>query len=189
MKRFLLIPPFFLLVLLTACTNLASGVSISPAQWTAMVETQTATAWTPTPISTTDPYLATIITTLNEDLSKADPLGRTIDASYMIMNMTFQAIPDSPSKVFVVNVRCDCVTDDDCCLPARTFVMVADAMRRNPNPITAYVQSNVTEVKVVCVHKDIKIGAMSASWFDMKDYLLKNTVGYQFGDRVKITKP
>jgi hypothetical protein len=170
---------------------------IPPEIQTAVEQTQVAVAWTATPIATSDPNLGRITQLLNSDLSATDPLGQAIDASYVVMDIFFQNVPESAAKVFVIQVRCICAREKvDCCSPARTFGAILNSMKKeqNRNQILTYLGSNsnslsLIEIKVICVHDESIVGAMSAPWFDTKEYLVDNIVGYQYGLHVQPSMP
>lgn len=182
MKRFLLLIPIFLLMLLNACGN--TTANISPAEGTAVGQTQTAVAWTPTTSPTPDPNEAKIVEWLNTELSSADPLEQTLDAKYQVVDASFPTAPNGLSTVFRVDVRCECVTNTQCCIPERTFVVIIGAMKNRADKIIEQVPGTVNEVKVVCNDHMTQLGVMSAWWSDLKGYLLDQINGYQLGSRV-----
>jgi len=109
MKRLLPIVPVFLLILLNACGNTPAG--ISPAEGTAVGQTQTAAVWTPTITSTPDPNESKIVEWLNDGLSSADMLEKALDASYYARDVSFPNVPGSSSTVFRVDIRCECAVN------------------------------------------------------------------------------
>lgn len=186
MKRLLPSIPILFLFLLNACND--GGTSgVPPEMSTAVIQTLTAEVWTPVPTQTFNPNISNMISTLNADLSVANPLERTLDAEYRVDNLSFPNVPNNPALVFRVDVRCECMNGDKCCHPERTFVAVVSAMKRNYLFILAYVPGNVSHLLVVCSERKTSIGAMSAPWQDVWDYLMGNLTGYQFGVRVTRT--
>ena len=182
MKRFLLIVPIILLILLNACGNVTS--TVSPDVGTAVGQTQTATMWTPTITSTPDPNESKIVEWLNAELSTADPLEQTLDAKYQVVDVSFPIAPGSSSTVFRVDVRCECATYTQCCIPERTFVVTIGAMKKRAEKIMEQVPGGVSEMKVVCYDHLALVGVMSAWWSDIKGYLLDQINGYMLGSRV-----
>jgi hypothetical protein len=182
MRRLLPIVPIFLLILLNACANPASA--IPPDIGTAVGQTQTAAMWTPTITSTPDPNEAKIVEWLNEELSAADPLEKTLDANYLARNVSFPPASGSLSTVFLVEIRCECAVNTQCCIPERMFVVAMGAMKKRAEKIIEQVPGNVSEVKVVCYDHGIQIAVMSAWWTHVKGYLLDENNGYQLGSQV-----
>jgi hypothetical protein len=154
---------------------------------TAVIQTLTAMVWTPPPTSTFNPNIPNMISTLNADLSVTNPLEWTLDAEYRVDNVSFSTAPNSSALVFRVDVRCDCRNGEQCCHPERTFVAVMGAMKRNSISVLAYVPGEVGYLLVVCSDPRMSLGAMSATWQDVRDYLVGNLTGYQFGVRVSKT--
>jgi len=183
MKRLLPFIPILLLVVLNACSNLGSP-TVPPNMSTAVIWTLTATMWTPTPTQTFNPNIPMMVNWLNADLSTANPLEWTLDAEYYVTNVTFPNVPNSSALVFRVDVHCECVNGSKCCIPERTFVVMMGSMKRNANTLMAQVPGGLHEVMVVCFEHKTQMGAVSASWQDVRDYLLGFLTGYQLGPRV-----
>ena len=182
MKRFSLIIPVFLFAFLIACGN--NPVEISPAQWTAVGQTQTATMWTPTITFTPDPSENKIVEWLNAELSGTDPLEQTLDAKYQAVDASFPIMPDGASTIFRVDIRCECATYSQCCIPERMFVVIMAAMKKRNDKIMEQIPGSVMQMKVVCYDHTTQVGVMAAWWSDVKGYLLDQINGYQFGSRV-----
>lgn len=110
MKRFLPFFPLIFLFFLNACGELTA--EISPAEWTAVWRTNTASVWTPTITPTPDPDEKKIVDWLNEVLSQADELERTLDAKYYVLDVYFQPIHTARIGSFrsmrVANARSTC---------------------------------------------------------------------------------
>jgi hypothetical protein len=182
MKRFLLLIPVVLFIFLNACGN--TPEEISPAAGTAVAQTQTATMWTPTITHTPDPNESRIVEWLNEGLSAADPLEKTLDASYQIQDVWFPITSSNSYTTFQVDIRCQCATNMQCCIPERMFVVTMSAMKNQADKINEQVPVNINEIKVVCINNGSRIAVMAASWTDVKGYLLDQINGYQLGSRV-----
>ena len=183
MKRLLLSVPILFVIMLNACGGNPSAL-ISSDVGTAVGQTQTAAVWTPPPTQTFNPNIPNMISTLNADLSLANPLEWTLDAEYRVDNVSFPNVPNSPSLLFRVDVRCQCRNGEDCCHPERTFVAVVSSMKRNYYSVLAYAPGNVSQLLVVCSDGKSFTGAMTAGWTDVREYLIGNLTGYQFGVRV-----
>jgi len=182
MKRFLPILPIFLLMLLNACGN--TPANISPAEGTAVAQTQTATMWTPTITPIPDPNESKIVEWLNDGLLSADALEQALDASYRVRDVSFPYMAGSTSTIFRVDIRCECATDVPCCIPERMFVVTMWSMKGRADKIIDQVPGSVGEVKVVCYDHMMFNGVMAAKWSDVMDYLLDRINGYQLGSRV-----
>ncbi len=182
MKRFLFIIPIFLLMLLNACGNMTPTVPNDIG--TAVGQTQTAVMWTPTITPTPDPDESKIVEWLNDDLAKADPLEQTLDAKYQVLDIRFPATANGISTVFRVDLRCECSTNMNCCVPERMFVVVIGAMKNRADKIIEQVPASVTEVQVVCYNHTAQLRVIGAWWSDVKDFLGNHINGYQLGARV-----
>jgi hypothetical protein len=182
MKRVLPAIRVFLFLLLNACGN--HEVSVSPAQWTAVWQTQTATMWTPTITSTSEPNDSKIVEWLNAELSGADPLERIVDADYQVQDVLFTPASSSSLLVFRVDIRCQCAVNAQCCVPERMFVAAMQAMKKRADKILKEIPGNVSELKVVCFYDGLRIAVEASLWSDAKAYLSDQLNGYQFGSRV-----
>lgn len=183
MKRYFPLIPFVLFLFLNSCGEVPEG--ITPAEGTAVAQTQTAVMWTPTITSTPDPNESKIVEWLNETLLDADPLESTIDAKYQVVDVTFPVTQgSSPPAIFRVDVRCECaLLNERCCIPERIFVLTMRAMKNRAEKVMGQVPVSVNEIKVVCFDHTTQIGVMAASWTYVKDYLLDQLNGYQLGAR------
>ena len=182
MKRCFSIVPVFLLMLLNACGSMTPTVPSNIG--TAVGQTQTATMWTPTVTPTPDPNEAKIVEWLNAELLNADPLEQTLDARYQVVDVSFPVSPVSLSTVFRVDVRCECATNANCCVPERMFVVIVEAMKKRAEKIIEQVPAGVSEMRVVCFEHTTHVGVISGWWLDVKGYLLDQINGYQLGARV-----
>lgn len=182
MKRLLPIAPVFLFIFLNACATDASA--IAPPVGTAVGQTQTATMWTPTSTPIPDPNEPKIVEWLNEGLSAADSLEKSLDANYQARDVFFPGSPASAPTVFRVDVRCDCAFSTQCCVPERMFVVTMLAMKNRADKVVEQVPASVGEVKVVCFQHEMQIAVLAASWSDVKGYLLDQINGFQLGSRV-----
>ena len=182
MKRLFPAILLFLLLLLNACGN--TPMDISSAQGTAVGQTQTAIMWTPTITPTPDPNESKIVEWLNDDLSSADALEKTLDANYQAVDVSFPFMPGSSPTVFRVDIRCECAVNTPCCSPERMFVVTIAAMKNRADKIIGQVPGSISQVKVVCFDHANLVGVMFALWADVKGYLLDEINGYQLGSRV-----
>jgi len=181
MKRVLFVVPIVLLILLNAC--IGDVTAIAPPVGTAVGETQTASVWTPTISPTPDPNESKIVEWLNAELSNADALEQTLDARYQVVDVSFPVV-NGLASVIRMDVRCECATNGQCCTPERTFVVTVGSLKKRSEKILEQVPGTVNELRVVCYDHLTQVGVMSASWMDVKSYLLEQLNGYQLGSRV-----
>lgn len=185
MQRLLLFIPIAFLFLVNSCAVIPP-MPVNPLE-KAVEETLTAIASTPVPTLTPNPNIPNLIGWLNNDLSAISPLGLTLDAEYHVINMSFSNA--SHGVLFRVDMGCICMNSEKCCTPERTFVVLAESMKRNSNTVLAQLSGNISEILVVCSDQQTKeqIGAMIAPWQDMQGYLQGYVSGYQLGVLVKQT--
>lgn len=183
MKRLLPFIPILLLFLLNSCVGvLPNGTDPIGA---AVAETLTAMSWTAMPTPTFNANIPTMINWLNNDLSTVSPLGRTMDAEYHVINVSFPNASNGSGLTFRVDVGCICMNDRECCLPERTFVVILETMYKKSNTTLAQVPTGISEIMVVCLNHQTRaqIGAISALWQDVDDYLNGRISGDQLGVR------
>jgi hypothetical protein len=175
MKRYLIIIPLLLFIILNACSG---SSEISPAIHTAVVQTMTATFWTPsfTPI----PMYVTERSVLTRDLYSgietaevlniSDQLEHTIGVDYQIRDV--KLLPEnSIATLFEVDVNCVCVLDHYCCTPQRTFVIAMMAMSQNRLDILSAVPTTVNSMKVMCFNPNGSSDGISVQWNDVINFL------------------
>ena len=181
MKRVFFVVPIVLLLLLNACAG--DITAIAPPVGTAVAETQTASIWTPTISPTPDPNESKIVEWLNAELSNADALEQTLDARYQVVDVSFPPVNGLATSIRV-DIRCECATNGQCCIPERMFVVTMGSLKKRTDKIVEQVPGTVNELKVVCYDHVTQVGVMSASWMDVKSYFLEQLNGYQLGSRV-----
>ncbi|GJQ34649.1 MAG: hypothetical protein JETCAE01_06590 [Anaerolineaceae bacterium] len=99
--------PFIPLFLLIACSPDVSDPQIQAA----VINSLTATVWTPTPVTpsaTPQPNTGKIVGILNNAIAGANPLGETIVAKYIVLDA--QVILDSTTRQALplqIHVDCD----------------------------------------------------------------------------------
>lgn len=104
MKRVLLILPFTALLLLYAC--IPTG-AVPSTYSTAVVQTLTATMWTPTMTPTFNPDLSNIKDFLNKGF-ETDRLEMTLDARYTAFDIWLPYLSNTSFRVLHLDVRCVC---------------------------------------------------------------------------------
>lgn len=186
MKRFLVVIPVFLLLVLNSCGDL-NPTGVPDSMSTAVVESLTATMWSPTPTETPDPPENKIVEWLNTELSKVDQpedeLEKTLDAHYLVTGVSFPFAPGSSAQIFRVDLRCECSSSSNCCVPERMFVVLMKAMKGN-DKIAKNVPSNVGIIKVLCFDHTVQNFVIGADWTKVKGYLDDNISGYELGAQV-----
>ena len=180
MTRLLPFIPIIILLLFNSCTGADPGIPVDVG--TAVANTQTAVMWTPTLTPTLDPNEPKILEWVNAGLP-SDQLEITLDARYQAVDVFFSYPSGSSSPIFRIDIRCECATGSQCCVPERMFVVTMKAMKERSDKIIEQVPGNASQVKVVCFDHTNQIGVMAASWADVRDYLRETINGYQLGSR------
>ena len=186
MKRAVLVFPFLGLMFFSACESFVG--EISPAEWTAMVSTQTATMWTPTVTPTFHSDVSRILKLLNEGLPQ-DDLEMAIDARYTAVDVWFPYKLDTSSRIFHIEIRCECVTNSQCCTSQHMFVLAMRALQYRADDIMEQVPENVIRVDVACFQNSRALGVLSAPWSEVKEYIKSNLDGYILGWHVTPNPP
>ena len=179
--------PFLLVVLLIACTPDLSDPEIQHA----VIQTLTATAWTPTPSATPEPNTSGIVDILNNAMIGSDPLEETIDAKFSVIDS--QVLLDESSKqalTLQIDVDCEWIFSDSC-TPEGSFVVLMRAFRANDRifkKICDDIPPTIRNLHVVTFDRMVRRGMLAASWDDVMEYVAGRINGNQFGSRtVRIT--
>ncbi|HUI87921.1 MAG TPA: hypothetical protein VLX61_04275 [Anaerolineales bacterium] len=179
--------PFSILILLIACSPDLSD----PAIQHAVVQTLTATAWTPTPTTTPEPNTSGVVDILNSVMIGSDPLEETIDARFSVLDS--QVLFDPPTKqalTLQIDVDCEWVFSDGC-TPEGSFVVLMRAFRANSKTfrkICDDIPSTIRSLHVITFDRMVRRGMLAASWDDVQEYVAGTINGTQFGSRtVQIT--
>lgn len=176
MKRVVLVLPFTVLLFFYACMP----TTLSPQIHTAVAQSQIAMLWTPTLTATVYPDRSEILRLLNDGLP-VDDLEMAIDARYSFVDAWFPIHSDNLSRIFRIEIRCECVVDHQCCTPQRMFVVAMRAMKNHAEEIIGRVPHNVIRLDVGCHNSSIPTVVMSASWAEVKEYVRGNLDGYILG--------
>lgn len=188
MKRFLVVIPILLLLLINSCGEMPG--TISPQDGTAVGQTQTASVWTPTITPSPNPPENKIVEWFNAELTKADQpedeLEKTLDAHYLVTGVSFPFAPGSSAQIFRVDIRCECSSNSNCCVPERMFVVLMKAMKGN-DKIAKNVPSNVGVIKVLCYDHTTQNFVIGADWTQVKGYLDGDVSGYELGAQTRRT--
>ena len=174
--------PFLLLVLLTACSPDLSDPEIQHA----VLQTLTATAWTPTPSATTQPNTSGIVDILNNAVIGSDPLDETIDARFSVLDS--QVLLDESTKqalTLQIDVDCEWIFSDGC-TPEGSFVVLMRALRENAKifkKVCDDIPPTIRSLHVVTFDHMTRRGMLAASWEDVMEYVAGRINENQFGAR------
>ena len=191
-KRFLVIMPIFLFIFLGAC-----GVpdnQIDPRAITLVVQTLTATMWTPTPVTpspTSVPKEIVIVDTLNGALRGADPLGEAIDAKFYVIDVGFDASGNPPLiSTMRVLVECEWILKPSC-TAERAFVVLMHAFERDGvrKKILEQIPATIEFVQVMAFDHLSHIGTIAVRWQDILAFANKDITGDQLAARVNRFNP
>lgn len=186
MRRFLLVMPVFLFVLLSAC----SGVDAKMVQLVS--QTLTATMWTPIPVTSTPsavPKEAMMLNTLNEEFRKvSDPLERTFDAVFSVVDIGFdQSGNPLSTKTLRIHIQCDWILKSSC-TEQRAFVVFARVFKgMKPKPrkkITEQVPETVSIVQIKAFSHGSQLGIVEIGWRDLLLFANDDITGEQLAARV-----
>ncbi|MFZ1041150.1 MAG: hypothetical protein WCA79_07365 [Anaerolineales bacterium] len=171
-----------LLVLLVACMPDLSDPEIQHA----VIQTLTATAWTPTPSATPAPNTSGIVDILNNAMIGSDPLEETIDAKFSVVDS--QVLLDESTKqalTLQIDVDCEWIFSDSC-TPEGSFVVLMRAFRANDRifkKICDDIPPTILHLHVVTFDRMVRRGMLAASWDDVTEYVTGGINGNQFGSR------
>ncbi len=191
MKKFVAILVTMLFLALAGCVD----TSPSGEDFTHVIETLTATSYTPIPLSTPDPFEKMIVDLINFELEKPeDPLSTTLDATYAVVDVNFNNETKDFPTIFEITVQCECARNGECCNGEHTFVLVTRAMKTIterekgmgiPPSIPASIPTTVTELRVICYDHKSSLGIMHVPWSLMRDYLMGIITADQLGWNVQ----
>ncbi len=187
-KRALPFFPLLVLVAFGACAQIPD-TGISSRQVTAVIQSMTATMWTPTPSPTPRPNTLMIINALNAVIIDSDPLAETIDAKFNVLDVRFPVDNGSGQiQTMQIDVECEWVFADSC-TPQASFVhlmagFVGDG--KVISKILAQVPASVQSVEVTCFNQMVANGRIVANWTDVLDFATHKINGNQLGARIRI---
>ncbi len=189
MKRFtfFLVGVFFLV--LAGCGEMTTEQAVAGAKQTIEVASAVPTI-TATPIPNEMVMVEKINAVLNDN-KVVDDLSKAIDAHYQVMDIRFEPAGGTVF-IFQMDVLCICVKNGNCCVPERTFVILAHAMKVLGKPFTDNVPETILEVHVQCTNGSRLIGIVTVSWDALKNYILDSAGqigGYQLGNSVQVQYP
>ena len=182
LKRLLPILIVILPALLAACMSDISDPQVQHA----VIETITATAWTPTPSATPAPNTSAIVEILNNAMIGSDPLGETIDARFSVLDS--HVLMDASTKqalTLQIDIDCEWVFSDGC-TPEGSFVVLMNTFRANGKifqKISGNIPTTVSSLHVVTFDHMVRKGMLTAAWEDVVEYVAGGINGNQFGSR------
>jgi hypothetical protein len=186
MKRFLVVIPIFLLVVLGACGTASSQVNSE--MGTAVAQTQTASIWTPTPVTpspTSVPKGAVIVEALNNVVRDADPLGNALDVKFYITDIGFDASGNPPLVTTMrIQIECEWVLKP-ACTAERAFVVLMHAFENNAarKKIIEQIPSTIQFVQVTAMDHMAQIGVIVIRWQDVLAFTSNEITGDQLAAR------
>jgi len=190
MRRFLVIIPIFLFVLLGACSNTRGG-EIDPTIGAFVAQTQTATMWTPAPITPTPsvaPKQALIVKALNDEFQKqADPLEETLDAKFSIIDIGFDLSGSPPATTTMqVHVECEWISRPSC-TEARAFIVFARAFKGVKPGVRQKIIEQVPETVLIVQIRAFdhmnEIGIIEITWECLLSFANDEITGEQLAAR------
>jgi hypothetical protein len=146
--------------------------------------TQTVAAYTPTSIITPDPMENRLVTILNPDLASTNQLSQVLEAKYYVLKVDFLVNDSQVPEQLFIEIHCECVNNDSCCNVKRTFVVLIDAMKSNPEPLIQLLPPGIKTLQVSCYDHEEPIGTISTPWYLMMDYFRGNINGLQLGGEI-----
>ena len=182
-KRVLPILPILVLI---ACVPDISDPNVQAA----VINSLTATAWTPTPVTpspTAEPNTGRIVEILNEVIVGADPLTETIVAKYSVIDT--QVILDvntQQATLLRIHVNCDWVYSDGC-TPETTFVVLMVAFSENDKVIERIqnqIPASIQTLELVAFEQMTPTSNIFISWKDVWDFAQGKINGNQLGSRM-----
>ena len=187
MKRLIVIIPVSLSILINACG--VNEPSVPPDMGTAVAFTQTATMWTPTPITpspTSPPNQAIIVDALNGALRGADPLGEAIDAKFHVADVVFDANGNPPILITLrVHVECEWIIRSSC-TTERAFVVFIHALEKDGvrKKVVEQIPTTIEFVQIDAFDHMARIGSLAIRWQDVLAYTKGEITGDQLAARV-----
>jgi hypothetical protein len=156
----------------------------------AVINSLTATSWTPTPITpsaTPEPNTARIVEILNEIIIGSDPLSETVVAKYSVIDaQVILDVTTQQASVLKIHVDCDWVYSDNC-TPESTFVILMYAFSENDKVIERIqnqIPASVQTLELVAFERMTQTASIFILWKDVWDFALGKINGNQLGSRM-----
>ncbi len=184
LKRALPFVPVLIALAFSACT---ATPALPPQAATFVIQSMTATMWTPTVAPTPVPDTGTIVDTLNGAIIDADPLGETIAAKFSVLDVRFPVDPASRQILTMqIDVECEWIFTNSC-TPETSFVNLMHGLAGNDKvikKIAAQVPATVESLEVLTFNHRVQNGTIAVSWQDVLDFAAGRINGNQLGARI-----
>lgn len=185
-KRTLPIFPILALLVIGACTE-APPAGISSGQVTFVVQTMTATMWTPTPSPTAEPNTRTILDALNGAIVNADPLRDTVEAKFDVLDVRLPVDAGTHQIIILeIDVECEWILSNNC-TPEDSFVNLMHGFSADEKVIkriSAQVPRTVNTLVVNTFDHRAMNGTVVVNWRDVVDFATGKINGNQLGSRI-----
>lgn len=187
-KRALPFFPLLVILAMGACAQIPD-TGISSREVTAVIQTMTATMWTPTPSPTPRPNTMTIINTLNGAIIDSDPLSETIAAKFSVLDVRFP-IESASQQVLTmqIDVECEWVFANSC-TPEVAFVHLMRGFLADEKvfpKVAAQVPATLNLVEVRTFNHMVPDGTVVVNWNDVLEFATHKINGNQLGARIRI---
>ena len=185
-KRALPFFPILIFLAFAACTAMPEN-GISPEAATSVIQSLTATMWTPTATPIPEPDLAAIIDGLNGVIVDSDPLRETIEAKFNVLDVHFP-VESNSNQILVMQVDMECewiITNS--CIPEESFANLMHGFAANDKVtkrIAAQVPVTVRSLEVTTFNHRIRNGRITVNWQDVLDFAAGKINGNQLGARI-----
>lgn len=183
LKRVIPILPIFLLL---ACAPDLTDPNIQAA----VINSLTATSWTPTPITpsaTPQPNTTNIVEILNDAIIGTDTLSETVVAKYSVIDA--QVLMDSTtqqSTVLRISINCQWIFSD-ACTPESTFVVLMNTLSVNEktlNRMINQIPTTITTLEVLAFEQMVQSNTITITWNDLLGFVNGEINGNQLGSRI-----
>lgn len=182
-KRVLPAIPLFILI---ACAPDISDPSVQAA----VINSLTATVWTPTPITpsaTPEPNTRKIVDILNNVMVGTDPLMETIVAKHSVIDAQVIMDPSTRQATFLqIHVDCEWVYTDGC-TPETTFTVLMKAFVVNDKvmgKVQDQIPPTIQTLEVVTFDRMTQTSIIHIAWKDVWDFAEGRINGNQLGSRM-----
>lgn len=189
MKRFYIVIPLILLILLNACGSPGmppeGGIYVT---YTPTIQPDAMYAYESSIIFS---YLNNQIES-KEFTTEFDRLEHIIGANYQVVNVSFPLNPNNGTLLFHVETRCECNLNSGCCSPTRTFIVTLMAMDENPNqyvndPIITMVPQPVNYLEVWTYDHMERNDEIYVPWTEVQRFLRGEIKGFELASQVRQT--
>lgn len=178
--------PFLPFILIVACAPDLSDPNIQAA----VIQSLTATVWTPIPPSQTptpEPNTSKIVEILNGVMVGSDPLPETVDAKFSVIDVQV-VLNEVTQEAGTIRISVDCEwIFSDSCTPEVTFVKLIQAFTINDKVIeriTNQMPPTVHTLEMLAFDHMQASGLITINWNDLVDYSCGRINGNQLGSRI-----